>query len=60
MADMMTNDPNRDTRERVKKLHGNGLSVREIAKVLNVSTQRVYQHLRALAVDAMPDESEAS
>lgn len=39
------------TRERVKGLSEQGLSVREIASVLQVSTQAVYKHLSALGID---------
>ncbi len=38
------------TRERVRDLTDAGLSVRDIARVLNVSTQAVYKHLRSLGV----------
>lgn len=41
-------DPTRDTRERVRELDEKGLSPREIAHLLNISTQRVYQHLKAI------------
>ena len=41
-----------DTRQRVAELHTKGLSVREIAQLLGVSTQRVYQQLKALGLEA--------
>lgn len=46
-----TRDPTRDTRERVRKLYDDGFSVRDIAKLVDISTQRVYQHLEALKLD---------
>ena len=39
------------TRERVAELVKTGLSVREIASILNVSTQAVYKHLKAIEAD---------
>lgn len=39
------------TRERVKDLIGQGLSVRDIAAVLHVSTQAVYKHLDKLDIE---------
>ena len=39
------------TRERVAELVGSGLSVRETAMVLNVTTQAVYKHLKSLQID---------
>lgn len=36
------------TKERVSKLVDQGLTVREIASILNVSTQAIYKHLKAL------------
>lgn len=39
------------TRERVAQLTEQGLKVREIATVLNVSTQAVYKHLKALDLE---------
>jgi len=41
-------NPKRDTRERVRQLTDAGLEPRAIAQVLGISTQRVYQHLKAL------------
>ena len=35
-------------RERVRELHEQGLSRREIALALHITTQAVYQHLKAL------------
>lgn len=39
------------TKERVAQLTEQGLKVREIATVLNVSTQAVYKHLKTLEID---------
>lgn len=39
------------TKERVAELVGSGLSVRETAAVLNVTTQAVYKHMKALGID---------
>lgn len=36
------------TRRQVSELYDKGLSVRDIAGVIGISTQRVYQHLKAL------------
>jgi predicted ArsR family transcriptional regulator len=38
------------TKDRVRELIGAGLSVREIARALDVSTQAVYLHLKALDI----------
>ena len=40
------------TRERVRQLASRGLTVREIASVLGVSTQAVYKHLRKIEAEA--------
>lgn len=40
--------PNASKEEEVKKLHEAGLVVREIARVLDISTQGVYWHLDRL------------
>lgn len=40
------------TRQQVADLYDKGLSVRDIAHVVGVSTQRVYQHLKALELPA--------
>lgn len=39
------------TRERVSDLSKQGLSVREIASVLQVSTQAIYKHLDKLGIE---------
>jgi DNA-binding NarL/FixJ family response regulator len=39
------------TREQVQDLIDRGLSVRQIAAALNVSTQAVYKHLKVLGID---------
>lgn len=49
---MPKTDPSRNTRERVAALHAGGATAVEIAKVLGISRQRVYQHLAALKVKA--------
>lgn len=36
------------TREQVRRLQAKGLSVREIATLLSISTQAVYKHLRKI------------
>lgn len=38
------------TKERVAQLVEQGLTVREIATILNVSTQAVYKHLKAMDI----------
>lgn len=38
------------TRERVRDLIERGLSVREIAQLLSISTQAVYKHLKAMGI----------
>jgi transposase len=45
------NDTRPTTRDRVQQLTAQGLKVREIAAILNVSTQAVYKHLKALEID---------
>ena len=41
-------DPHRETRRLVLSFTKKGYGPREIANLLDISTQRVYQHLRAL------------
>lgn len=41
----------RSTRERVRELTDQGLTPREIAKLLDLSTQAIYKHLHALRDD---------
>lgn len=48
---MPITDPTRDTRDRVLRLYEDGFSVRDIAKLVDVSTQRVYQILDALRLN---------
>lgn len=50
------------TRKRVADLIEKGLTVREIADLLRVTTQNVYKHLKALGVDpaSLPDTRRAS
>ena len=38
------------TREEVERRIGEGQSVREIAVALNLSTQSIYKHLKALGI----------
>lgn len=38
------------TRERVRELLDAGLSVRDVARVLNISTQAAYQHMKSLGI----------
>jgi len=40
------------TKEQVKKLADKGLTARQIAAVLHISTQAVYQHLAKLREEA--------
>ncbi len=44
--------PNESKREQVRDLHVAGLTVRQIAAALNMSTQGVYKHLRDLGLTA--------
>jgi len=39
------------TRERVRQLTAQGLTVREIATLLNLSVQAIYKHLRKIEAD---------
>lgn len=39
------------TREQVAELIERGLTVRQVAQLLNVSTQAVYKHLGALGIE---------
>ena len=39
------------TREQIAELVAKGLTVRQIADLLRVSTQNVYKHLKALRLD---------
>jgi len=48
------------TRQLVKRHHANGLSPRDIARLLEISTQAVYQHLQALReAGGLPPEEAA-
>jgi DNA-binding CsgD family transcriptional regulator len=40
-----------DTRRRVAEYLAKGLSPRQIADILHISTQRVYQHKKALEAE---------
>lgn len=45
-------------RDRVQDLDARGLTVRQIAAALSISTQRVYQHLRKIRMaEAEPEEA---
>lgn len=46
------------TRKRVKEMRSRGMSVREIALILHISTQAVYKHIAAL--DAAKTKKEAA
>lgn len=48
-----------DTRDRVANLYVAGLSVREISRVLDVTTQAVYKHLRILDLPPPTQRDEA-
>ena len=43
------------TRERVRQLTAQGLTVREIASILSLSTQAIYKHLRKIEAEADAD-----
>lgn len=49
-----------DTRRKVQDLTTKGLSPREIAQLLGISTQRVYQHLKKLDMEPAPSNGDAS
>ena len=40
-----------ETRERVRDLIDRGLSVREVAQLLGISTQAVYKHLKRIEAE---------
>jgi predicted ArsR family transcriptional regulator len=44
----MTRQPESATRKRVRELTTSGLTPRQIADALRISTQAVYRHLKAL------------
>ena len=48
------------TRLAVKDYTEKGLSPREIAQLLGISTQRVYVHLRKLELEPATEKEEAS
>jgi DNA-binding CsgD family transcriptional regulator len=50
MLSMSTGTQQSPTRQRVAQMTGAGLSPREIALALNISTQAVYKHLKALGM----------
>ena len=43
-----TGEPMTSTRERVRQLTAQGLTVREIASILSLSTQAIYKHRKAI------------
>ena len=47
------------TRERVRQLTAQGLTVREIASILSLSTQAIYKHRKAIEADVC-DEDDAA
>jgi hypothetical protein len=53
MEDLANKPRQRPTpvRDRVRELHAKGLTAREIATLLAISTQRVYQHLDAIRTE---------
>jgi DNA-binding CsgD family transcriptional regulator len=51
MSEGNTAQPESDTRRRVREMTAAGLSVREIALALGLSTERIYQQKRAIARD---------
>lgn len=48
------------TKEKVRNLIDQGLTVREIARLLDISTQAVYQHLETLQLPAPSKRDEVS
>ena len=48
------------TRERIEDLIQKGLTARQIADLLRVSTQNVYKHLKALGIDPPTNRKAAS
>lgn len=48
------------TKERIADLRQKGLTVREIAGLLKVSTQNVYKHLKALEAEKQDDLAEVA
>lgn len=52
MCSVLNASPLTDERQKVLELYRRGLSVREMASVLGVSTQRVYQQLRKLSLSS--------
>lgn len=53
----MTDTPT--TRDRVRQLTGQGLTVREVASILNVTTQAIYKHLKAIEAEESADAGAA-
>lgn len=51
---MHPSDPRRDTKEQVQKLHDAGLTPRQIADALRLSTQAVYRHLKTIKETSSP------
>jgi predicted ArsR family transcriptional regulator len=50
-----------ETQEKVRRLYADGITVREIARALQISTQAVYAHLgRLRAAGAVLEPQEAS
>jgi hypothetical protein len=54
MTSTNINDPRRDTADRVEELLKIGMKPRQIAKSLDVSTQRVYQIIEARGLKKTP------
>ena len=50
-----TGEPMTSTRERVRQLTAQGLTVREIASILSLSTQAIYKHRKAIEADDAAD-----
>ncbi len=48
MFNVLNTDTLTEERQKVLDLHGAGWTVRDIAKALDVSTQRIYQQHKAL------------
>lgn len=53
-------DSRRDTRFRVRQLSEAGHTPREIALLLHISTQRVYQHRKKIALEEAADKAGAA
>ena len=60
VSNVLDTDTLTTERRRVKDLYEAGWSVRDIAKALDVSTQRIYQQLKKLELPSPGEREEAS